>query len=202
MLSHVRFFVTLWAAVCQAPLSIKHHCPPAISINMTKPEWLSVVSGIPVNHAPRCLHPMRDHPHWGWAGPQGQLWPTGHLGRVMQWTRHLRVPWTARRSNQSILKEISPEYSLQGLTLKLRLQCFGHLMQRADSLEKTLTLRKTEGKRRRGSRGWDGWMASLMQWTWVWASSGSWWRSGKPGVLQSTGSQRVGHDWATEQQGT
>ena len=70
----------------------------------------------------------------------------------MQWTRHLRVPWTARRSNQSILKEISPEYSLEGLTLKLRLQCFGHLMQRADSLEKTLMLRKTEGKRRRGQQ--------------------------------------------------
>ena len=152
MLSHIQLFVTLWAAACQAPLSIKHHCPPAISINMTKPEWLSVVSGIPVNHAPHGLHPMRDHPHWGWAGPQDQLWPTGHLGRVMQWTRHLRVPWTARRSNQSILKEISPEYSLEGLTLKLRLQCFGHLMQRADSLEKTLMLRKTEGKRRRGQQ--------------------------------------------------
>ena len=64
----------------------------------------------------------------------------------------MRVPWTARRSNQSILKEISPEYSLEGLTLKLRLQCFGHLMQRADSLEKTLMLRKTEGKRRRGQQ--------------------------------------------------
>ena len=62
------------------------------------------------------------------------------------------VPWTTRRSNQSILKEISPEYSLEGLTLKLRLQCFGHLMQRADSLEKTLMLRKTEGKRRRGQQ--------------------------------------------------
>ena len=62
----------------------------------------------------------------------------------------MRVPWTARRSNQSILKEISPEYSLEGLMLKLKLQYFGHLMQRADSLEKTLTLGKTEGRRRRG----------------------------------------------------
>ena len=66
------------------------------------------------------------------------------------WRRLLRVPWTARRSNQSILKEISPECSLEGLTLKLKLQYFGHLMQRTDSLEKTLMLGKTEGRRRRG----------------------------------------------------
>ena len=66
------------------------------------------------------------------------------------WRRLLRVPWTARRSNQSILKEISPEYSLEGLLLKLKLQYFGHLMQRADALEKTLMLGKTEGRRRRG----------------------------------------------------
>ena len=66
------------------------------------------------------------------------------------WQRLLRVPWTARRSNQSILKEISPEYSLEGLMLKLKLQYFGHLMQRADSLEKTLTLGKIDGRRRRG----------------------------------------------------
>ena len=66
------------------------------------------------------------------------------------WRRHLRVPWTARRSNHSILKEISPEYSLEGLMLKLKLQYFGHLMQRTDSLEKTLMLGKTEDRRRRG----------------------------------------------------
>ena len=66
------------------------------------------------------------------------------------WRRLLRVPWTAKRSNQSILKEISPEYSLEGLMLKLKLQYFGHLMQRTDSLEKTLILGKTEGRRRRG----------------------------------------------------
>ena len=66
------------------------------------------------------------------------------------WRRLLRVPWTARRSNQSILKEISPEYSLEGLMLKLKLQYFGHLMRRNDSLEKTLMLGKIEGKKRRG----------------------------------------------------
>ena len=66
------------------------------------------------------------------------------------WRRLLKVPWTARRSNQSILKEISPEYSLEGLRLKLKLQYFDHLMRRADSLEKTLMLGKIEGRRRRG----------------------------------------------------
>ena len=70
--------------------------------------------------------------------------------RLWCWRRLLRVPWTARRSNQSILKEISPEYSLEGLMLKLKLQYFGHLMQRVDSLEKTLMLGKIEGRRRRG----------------------------------------------------
>ena len=80
------------------------------------------------------------------------------------WRRLLRVPWTAVRSNQSILKEINPEDSLEGLILKLKLQYFGQLMQRADSLGKTLMLEKIEG-RRRDDRGQDGWMASLTQWT-------------------------------------
>ena len=111
------------------------------------------------------------------------------------WRRLLRVPWTARISNQSILKGISPEYSLEGLMLKL--QYFGHLMQRTDSLEKTLMLGKIEGRRRGDDRGQDGWMGSRTCWTWVWTNSGSWWWTGKPGVLQSMGLQRVGHDWAT-----
>ena len=116
------------------------------------------------------------------------------------WRRLLRVPWTARKSNQSILKEISPEYSLEGLMLKLKLQYFGHLMQRTDSLGKTLMLAKIEGRRRRGQQRmkWlDGITDSM---TWVWPSSGRWWRTGKPGVLQSMGSQGAGHDWVIEQQ--
>ena len=110
----------------------------------------------------------------------------------------LRVPWTARRSNQSILKEISPEYSLEGMMLKLKLQHFGHLMRRVDSLEKTL-MWEGLGKGGEGDdRGWDGWMASPTRWTWVWVNSGSWWWTGRSGVLRCVGSQRVGHDWATE----
>ena len=80
------------------------------------------------------------------------------------WRRLLRVPWPARRSNQSILKEISPGCSLEGLMLKLKLQYFDHLMRRTDSLEKTLMLGTIEGRRRRGNKGWDGWMASPTQW--------------------------------------
>ena len=75
---------------------------------------------------------------------------------------------------------------------------FGHLMQRTDSLEKTLMLGRIESRRRRGNRRWDGWMASLIQWPWVWARSGSWWRTGNPGVLESMWLQRAGHNWATE----
>ena len=99
------------------------------------------------------------------------------------WRRLLRVPWTARRSNQSILEEISLEYSLEGLMLKLKLQYSGHLTQK-------LTHRKSPwcwGRLKAGGKGddreWDGWMASPTWWTWVWAGSGSWWWTGKPGML-------------------
>ena len=116
------------------------------------------------------------------------------------WKRLLRVPWTTRKSNQSILKEINPGYSLEGLMLKLKLQYFGHLMQRADSLEKTVTLERLKAGGEKGDQGWDGWMASLTEWTWLWASSMRQWRTGKLGVLQFMGSQGVGYDWVIEQQ--
>ena len=97
----------------------------------------------------------------------------------------------------SLNEEISPEYLLKGLMLKLKLQYFGHLMWRTDSLEKTLMLGKIEGRKgERDGRGWDGWMASSTQWTWVWVSSGSWWWTGGP--VWSMALQRVRHDWATE----
>ena len=99
----------------------------------------------------------------------------------------------ARRSNQSILKEINPEYSLEGLMLKLKLQYFGHLMPRADSLEKTLMLGKTEGRRRRGRQRMR-WLNGITDSIDMSASSGRWRQTGKPSVLQSLGLQRVGHD--------
>ena len=116
------------------------------------------------------------------------------------WRRLLRVPWTARRSNQSILKETSPEYSTEGLVLKVKLQIFGRLMWRTDSLEKTLMgcWERLRSGKERDDRRWDGWMGSPTQWTWVWVSYGSWWWTGKPGMPQSTGSQRARHNWSTE----
>ena len=112
------------------------------------------------------------------------------------WRRILRVPWTARRSNQSILKEISPEYSLEGLMLKL--QYFSHLMWRTDWFEKTLMLGKIEGGRRRERQRmrWLDGITESMDMSWV--NSGSWWWTGRPGMLKSMGLQRVGNDWVTE----
>ena len=99
------------------------------------------------------------------------------------WRRLFRVPWTLRRSNQFILKELTPEYSLEGLMLKLKLQYVGHLMQRADSFEKTLMLGKIEGTWRRGRQRMRWLDGITTQWTWVWVNSGSWWWTGRPGVL-------------------
>ena len=105
------------------------------------------------------------------------------------WRRLLRVSWTARRSNQWILKEIIPEYSLEGLILKLKLQYFGHLMWRLTHWKRPWCWERLKTGGEGDDRGWDGWMASLTRWTWVLVSSGSWWRTGKPGMLQSMGSQ-------------
>ena len=114
------------------------------------------------------------------------------------WRRLLRVPWTARRSNQFILKEISPGCSLERLMLKLVLQYFGHLMWRVDSLKRSWCWEGLGAGGEGDDRGWDGWMASQTQWTWVWVNSRSWWWTGRPGVLWFMGWQRVRHDWATE----
>ena len=88
------------------------------------------------------------------------------------WRRLLRIPWTARRSNQSILKEMSPEYSLEGLMLKLKLQHFGHLKGRANSWKRPWCWERLRAGREGCDRGWDGWIASSTRWTWVWANSG------------------------------
>ena len=115
------------------------------------------------------------------------------------WRSLLRVPWTARRSNQSTLKEISPEYSLEGMMLKLKLQYFGHLWcEEPTHLKRPWCRERLKAGGEGDDRRWDGWMASLTWWTWVWVNSRSWWWTGKPGVLQSMGSQRVGNNWATE----
>ena len=148
-----------------------------------------------------CLENPRDGGAW-WAAVYGVTQSRTRLkwlsSSSSSWRRHLRVPWTARRSNQSILKEISPGWSLEGLMLKLKLQYFGHLMWRVDSLENTLMLRGIGGRRRRGRQRmrWLDGITDSMDMSWV--NSGSWWWTGRPGVLRFMGSQRVGHDWVTE----
>ena len=131
-----------------------------------------------------------------WTRKNAECWRTDTL-ELWCWRRLLRVPWTTRRSNHSILKEISPEYSLEGLMVKLQLQYSGHLMQRTDLFEKRPWCWERLKARGEGdNRGWDFWMASPPQWTWVWVNSGSWWWTRRLGMLQSMGSQRVGlSDW-------
>ena len=125
---------------------------------------------------------------WMWELDCPESWvPKNSCFWTVVLEKTLESPLTARRSNQSILKEISHGCSLEGLMLKLKPQYFGHLMGRTDSLEKTLMLerlRAGEGD----DRGWDGWMASPTQWTWVWVDCGSWWWTGRPGVLWFMGS--------------
>ena len=116
------------------------------------------------------------------------------------WRRLLKVCWTARRSKQSILKEINPAYSMEGLMLKLKLQYFGHLMQRANSLEQPWFWERLKAGGQGDDRGSDGWMVLMTWWVWISASSRRWWRTGKHDVLQSMGSQIVRHNQVTEQQ--
>ena len=130
-----------------------------------------------------------------WTIKKAKRWRTDAF-ELWCWRRLLTVPWTARRSNLSIQKEISTENSLEGLMLKVTLQYFGHLMRRTDSFERPWCWERL--KVGEGDRGWDGWMASLTQWTWVWVSSRSRWLTGKPSMLQFMGSQRIRHNWETE----
>ena len=114
------------------------------------------------------------------------------------WRRLLWVPWTARRSNQSILKETSSEYSLEGLMLSWNSNTLATWCEEVTHLKRPWCWERLRVGREGDDRGWDGWMASPNQWTWVWVNSRSWWWTGRPGMLQSMGSQRVRHDWTTE----
>ena len=115
------------------------------------------------------------------------------------WRRLLRVPWTARRSKKSILKEISTEYSFEGLSWNWSSSTSATWCKELTHWKRPWCWEKLKAGGERDDKGWDGWMASLTQWTWVWANSGRWWRTGKPGMLQFMGSQRVRHEWVTEQ---
>ena len=132
-----------------------------------------------------------------WTIKKAECWRIDAF-ELWYWRRLLGVPWTARRSNQSSLKKISPEYSLEGLMLKLKLQYCGHPCKELTYLKRPCYQERLKAGGEGDNRGWDGWMASLAHWTWVWVNSGCWWWTGRPGVLQTLGSQRVGHNWATE----
>ena len=109
-----------------------------------------------------------------------------------------RVPWTARRANQSILEENNPEYSLEGLMLQLKSSSLATWCEELTHLKRPWCWERLKMGGEGDDRGWDGWMASLTQWTWVWVNSGSWWWTGRPGVLQSMGLQRIRHNLVTE----
>ena len=131
-----------------------------------------------------------------WTRKKAECWRNDAF-ELWCWGRLLRVLWTARRSNQSILKEISPGYSLEALILKLKLLYFGQLMWRTDSWKRPWCWERLRAGGDGDDRGWDGWMTSLTRRTWVWLSSGSSWWTNRPGMLWFMGLQRVRHDWAT-----
>ena len=108
------------------------------------------------------------------------------------------VPWTARRSNQSILKEINPEYLLEDWCWSLSSNTLATWCEELTHWKIPWCWERLKAGGEGDDRGWDGWMASSTQWTWIWASFGSWWCTGRPDMLQSMGSRRVRHDWATE----
>ena len=132
-----------------------------------------------------------------WAIKKAEHWRIDAF-ELWCWIKPLRVPWASQKSNQSILKEISQEYWLKNWCLKMKLWYFCHMMQRADSFENTWCWERLKAGGEGEDRGWNGWMASLTQWTWVWVNSGSWWWTGRCGLLRSMGLQRIGHDWASE----
>ena len=135
--------------------------------------------------------------------------PAKHNQCSLHWTRYISSltplltlnsssPSCAHSAITPWLCGISPDFALEELTLKLQLQYFAHLMQRTVSLEKFLMLGRNEGQEEGDERGWDGWMASGIPWTWDSASSGNWWWTRSPGVLQSMGLHTVGHNWTNE----
>ena len=214
--SHVWLFATLWTIAHQAPLSmgfskqeywsgLPFPSPgdlPNLGIEPGSPALRadSLLAEPPGKHIKKQRHHFANKGSncqsydfscshvwmWDWSIKKAERRRIDAF-ELWCWRRLLRVPWITRRSNQSILKEISPEYPLEELMLTLKLQYFDHLMRRTDSFEKTLMLGKIEGGRRRGWQRMRWWIAWLPQWKWVWVNSRNWSWTGKPGVLQFMG---------------
>ena len=132
-----------------------------------------------------------------WTIKKAEHWRTDAF-ELWCWRIPLRIPWTSKRSKQSILKEISPKYSLEGLMLKLNSNTLATWWKELTPWKRPWCWERLKARGEGGYRRWDGWMASLTQWTWVWVNSGSWWWTGSPGVLQSMESQSARHNWVTE----
>ena len=132
-----------------------------------------------------------------WPIKKAEHWRTDAF-KLWCWRRLLRVPWTAMRSNQSTLKEISPEYSLKWLMLKLNSNTLATWCEKLTPWKRPWCWERLKAGGEGDDRGWDGWIASPTRWTWVWAISRSWWWTGKSGMLQSMGLQRVRHNQVTE----
>ena len=207
VISCVWLSATPWTAACKASLSItrdgdwSHEIKRCLLLGrkvMTNLDSIlksrNITLSTMVHLVKAMVFPVVMYGCGNWAIRKSEHWRIDAF-ELWCWRRLLRVPWTARRSNQSILKEISPGCSLM---LKLKLQDFGLLMWRADSLKRPWCWEGLRAGGEREDRRWDGWMASLTQWTWIWVNSGSWWWTGRPGVLRFMGLQRVGHNWTTE----
>ena len=132
-----------------------------------------------------------------WAIKKAERWRIDAF-ELWCWRRLLRVSWTARRSNQSNLKEISPEYSLEGQMLKLNSNTLATWCEEQTHWKRPWCWERLRAGGEGDDRGWDGWMTSPTWQTCMWTSSESWWWTGKPGILHSMGLQRVGQDWMTE----
>ena len=143
------------------------------------------------------VFPIVMYGYESWTIKKAEGWRIDAFG-LWCWKRLFRVPWTARRVYLSIWKEISPEYSLERPMLKLKLQSFATWCEEPTHWKRPWCWERLKVGGEGDDRGWDDWMASPTQWTWVWVNSGSWWWTGKPSVLKSMESQRVEHDWATE----
>ena len=154
---------------------------------------------LPINvHLVKAMvFPVVKHGCERWTIKKAECWRIDAF-KLLCWRRFLRVPWTARRFNHSILKEISPENSLEGMMLSWNSNTVTAWCKELTHWKRPWCWERLKAWGEGDDRGWDGWMASLTRWSWVWINSRSWWRTGKPGMLQSMGWQRIGHNWATE----